>query len=429
MAELAGRLRALLAGERQTFVLVSLGVNLLFLVRSYATMQLLDYRGLGLAALLQSVMLLIGALHFGIINGGYRLICAADGEEAARLNDFVFSFIGGLALAALVVGGASLPFVRGGEADLVVLLGVFGGALTLSRIWVMNRMVAGGMLRLLNRVNFWSAAGSLVALGYAVVDPLPACLAAIVLQPAFFLVAALCADRRLLPRRIEVDRRLIRNVLHAGFIVFLTGIFLQVNVQIERWYVTAYLGLDALGHLYLAILFVTLFQLVPTSFDQIYLPAVVREHAADSGDGLARIMRQFFLVVAGYCALAAIGVALLARPVTALILPQYVGDLRYVYLIAPGMILFTLGAPLAIMFNVLIRYRTYFIAYGIGTLVTAGVVAWAILSGTVLSLDAVALLRSGAYALMAALLVAGFLVLSREHRRFRFRFRRNSPRP
>jgi O-antigen/teichoic acid export membrane protein len=390
LAELAGRLRALLAGERQTFVLVSLGVNLLFLVRSYATMQLLDYRGLGLAALLQSVMLLIGALHFGIINGGYRLICAADGEEAARLNDFVFSFIGGLALAALVVGG---------------------------------------MLRLLNRVNFWSAAGSLVALGYAVVDPLPACLAAIVLQPAFFLVAALCADRRLLPRRIEVDRRLIRNVLHAGFIVFLTGIFLQVNVQIERWYVTAYLGLDALGHLYLAILFVTLFQLVPTSFDQIYLPAVVREHAADSGDGLARIMRQFFLVVAGYCALAAIAVALLARPVTALILPQYVGDLRYVYLIAPGMILFTLGAPLAIMFNVLIRYRTYFIAYGIGTLVTAGVVAWAILSGTVLSLDAVALLRSGAYALMAALLVAGFLVLSREHRRFRFRFRRNSPRP
>lgn len=421
MAELTGRFRTLFAGERQAFVLVNVGVNLLFLLRSYATMRLLDYRELGLVALLQSIILLVGALHLGVINGGYRLICAAEGEEAARLNDFVFTFIGSLTLLVLAAAAASFPFVGGGEATPVVLLGIFGGALMLTRTWVMNRMIAGGMLRTLNRINFWSAAGSLLALGYAIVDPLLACLAAVVLQPVLFLIVAVCVDHRLLPRRINGDVQLVRNILHAGFIVFLTGVFLQLNMQFERWYVTAYLGLNALGHLYLAILFVTLFQLVPTSLDQVYLPAVVREHATIGGDGLARIMRQFFLVVTGYGALAAVALVVLARPVTALILPQYVGDLRYVYLIAPGLILFTLAAPLAIMFNVLIRYRTYFIAYGAGTLATAAVLGWAIVSGRVLSLDAVVLIRSSAYGLMAVLLAAGFVALSRQHPRFRFR--------
>ena len=40
-------------------------------------------------------------------------------------------------------------------------------------------------------------------------------------------------------------------------------------------------------------------------------------------------------------------------------------------LVTPGLVLFTLSSPLAIAFNVLIRYRTYFIAYGTGFLLTA----------------------------------------------------------
>ena len=67
-------------------------------------------------------------------------------------------------------------------------------------------------------------------------------------------------------------------------------------------------------------------------------------------------MRHFVLVESGYCAVAAFAVAVLARPVTAFVLPRYLPDLHYIYLITPGLILFTLSGPFAMIFNVLLYF-------------------------------------------------------------------------
>jgi hypothetical protein len=66
------------SGERAMFVTVNVAVNMVLLVRSYITMQVLDYHGLGAATLLQTVVLLLGTFQLGLLNGGFRLICSSQ---------------------------------------------------------------------------------------------------------------------------------------------------------------------------------------------------------------------------------------------------------------------------------------------------------------------------------------------------------------
>lgn len=417
------RLAALLriaANERQMFVVVNVLVNLFLLARSYLTMQVLDYRELGLAALLQSIVLLLGALQLGFLNGGFRLMCAAEGAEAQRINNLIYTFLAALGLVSLAVAGGSLLLIAGADSDAVGVLGVVGGIATLGRTWMTNQMVAHGKLARLNRVNLLAGAASLAALAFIPLNALGACLAAVVAQPVAFVIAAGLRDRSLLPDRPYFDLALVRRVLATGFVVFLTGMFLQANLQLERWYVTGFLGLEALGHLYLAILFVTLFQMVPTSLDQLFLPPMVRAHERSDPAALRHAMVRFVLVTAVYCAAAIVAVAVLAAPVVDLLLPRYVPDLRYVYLVLPGLVLFTLAGPFSVIFNVLIRYRYYLIAYGGGTLVTALLFLGASLRPGGVGLDGVIVIRSAVYAGMAVVLLFGFWRLSRGLPAWRF---------
>lgn len=414
--EALGRARAIIGNERQMFVLINIAVNILLLGRSYVTMQVLDYRSLGLAALLQSIVLLVSTLQFGFLNGGFRLICTADASEADRINNLIYTVFGIIGVAALIGTALVLGLIDGQGTLLVGLLGVVGGVFTLVRTWMTNRLVAIARLRALNSVNFWSAAASLGALGFVPMSPLVACLVAIVIQPAAFVIAVAMRERDQLPHRIYWSTSLALSVLNAGFVVFLTGIFLQLNLQFERWYVTGALGLAALGHLYLAFLFITLFQLVPTSFDQLFMPQIIQSHATEAGP--RQPIRRYLMAISGYCALAVAAVALLAQPVTAWLLPGYVQDLPYLYVIVPGLVLFTLSGPFALMFNVVIRYRYYFVAYGAGSVATGGILFGALFMGTPLSLVGVMWLRSGVYMLMALLLTIGYFRLLRHYPEF-----------
>lgn len=406
----------IIGNERQMFVLINVAVNVLLLGRSYVTMQVLDYRSLGLAALLQSIVLLVSMLQFGFLNGGFRLICSADEREADRINNLIYTVFGVIGVVALIGTAAVLGLVDRQGTLLVGLLGVVGGVFTLVRTWMTNRLVAIGRLRALNSVNFWSAAASLGAIGFVPMNPLVVCLVAIVIQPAAFVIAVAVLERDQLPHRLYWSTSLALSVLNAGFVVFLTGIFLQLNLQFERWYVTGTLGLAALGHLYLAFLFITLFQMVPTSFDQLFLPQIIQSYATEAGP--RQPIRRYLMVIGGYCALAVAAVLLVAHPVTAWLLPRYVHDLTYIYVAIPGLVLFTLSGPFALMFNVVIRYRYYFIAYGAGSVATGSILFGALFVGSPLSLIGVMWLRSGVYALMAVLLTIGYHRLLRHYPEF-----------
>ncbi|MCX7197705.1 MAG: hypothetical protein NTW37_06875 [Proteobacteria bacterium] len=413
-------LRGWLANERAAYVAVSVGVNLLFLVRSYVAMRVLDYAALGQLALLQSVMLLVGTLQFGVINGGYRLLCDTDDGNARGISNLVYSFLFVVGLGCAVVGAVLVARSDSVAVGLMLALGIGAGLLGLLRNWISNMMTARAALVQLNGANVVATAVSMLALLAVPLAPLAACVASVLVQPAVFVLFTLLADRRWRPSGLALPPALLRQVLTSGFIVFLTGLLVQVNAQLERWYVVDHIGLEALGHLYLAILFVSLFQLVPNSLDALFLPRLVAANAAADAHQLRLDLRRFLALLAGYSLVASAAVLLLAAPLLSLLLPKYVPDLHYVNLVLPGLVLLTLTNPFAVVGNVLIRYRTYLMAYGAGTLLTAAVFGLGLASGLTLDLEQVSLLRSATYALIGLLLLAGFVIMSREHRQFRF---------
>lgn len=402
------------------FIAITVGVNLVVLGRSYVTMLVLDFGSLGLVALLQSIILLVGTLQFGFHQGGYRLLCSADGDEAKSINNLVYSYTVLIGLGAMAVALVAFPFTDSTLVGWFAVLGAFGGAVTLLRNWLNSQMIALQMLRQLNLINLWSALASLIPLAFIHVDPLAMCVLSVLLQPTIGIVIAMLFYPRLRPTGVDARVTLVKAVLASGFAMFLSSLFLQLNMQLERWYVVSFLGIEALGHLYLAILFVTLFQIVPNALSALYLPRLVRLHDSGEQAELSRLMRQFFLLTTAYSLAGAAALLLLGKPVLALLLPRYVPDLPYAQLLLPGLVVFTMVNSLAVVFNILIRYRTYLLSFGAGIAATALLLGSVTVTGYRFDLTQVSWIKSGVYLLMAFLLFAGYLAITRAWPGFRF---------
>ena len=405
--------------SRTAFVVIGLAVNLLTLVRGIVLMAWLDYAALGLIALVQSVIMFGGMLHFGLLNGGYRLLCHAGPAYRQRLVNLAYTFFALLLTSFALCAIAAMVVADTTEHQIAAGFTAIGAITTLVRAWMINEMVALGALRSVNLLNGISIAVSLTALVFLKVDPALIGITSIILQPAAFVVLAYFTRRASRPQKIWWSKRMVGLVLRAGFLVFLTGIALQLNTQMERWYVGSHLGLEQLGRLYLAFLFLTLFQMVPTLLDQVFLPNVVKAHNAEDPALVRREIRQLLMIYVVYCTIAVAGVWLLAAPLLELLLPRYVADLHWVKLLVPGLVAFALSNPFALVFNVLIDYRWYVWAYGAGMLATAAAFGSAIALDHVLDLDQVVILRSAVFAAIALVLIAGSFRVTARYPAFR----------
>ncbi|MEM7689142.1 MAG: hypothetical protein AAF291_08980 [Pseudomonadota bacterium] len=391
---------------------MGLAVNLLVLARGVVLMLVLGYAELGFVALVQAAITFVGMLHFGMLNGGYRLLCHAGPRTRQRIVDFAYTGFGALgallAIAALLAGAVSGDPVT----QQVAAFTVVGGVATLMRSWVMNEMVAGQRLRSANVINAASMLASLavLALLFAPTPPFTSAIiavSAIVTQPVLFVALALISGAVLRPKAWRASGRLGAIVVKTGFVMFVAGLALQFLPLIERTYVSNELGLEALGRLYLAILFVTLFQMAPNLIQQVFLAPVVELWRKKDAEAIRFELRALLTVMILYCAASAGALWLLAEPVVALVLPGYVDDLRWVYLVAPGLIAFALCVPFSLSFNVVIDYSWYLIAYLSGVAVTLAIFGASAAMGTALNLDQVTMVRSGVFALMGAVLLLG----------------------
>jgi len=410
--------------SRSAFVVIGLAVNLLVMGRGVALMLALGYADLGFVALVQAAITFIAMMHFGLLNGGYRLLCHAGPRTRQRIVDLAYTGFATLSAALIVIG----IIVGGITGDLIIQqiagFSIIGGVTTLMRSWLMNEMVAGQRLRSANVINATSILASLAALLLlipqdTIASPALIAVGAIVVQPAVFVALALFSGAALRPRSVRVSTLISKHVLKAGFLLFIAGLALQLIPLIERAYVSQSLGLEALGRLYLAILFVTLFQMAPNLIQQVFLAPVVALSRKREAAAIQRELRQLLFVTVAYCTAAALALWLLAEPVLALVLPDYVADLRWVYLLAPGLIVFALCAPFTLSFNVMIDYRWYLIAYASGALIMVSALAAATVSGVPLNLDQVVILRSVSFVLIGAILIFGAHQITRRAPQFR----------
>lgn len=387
-------------------------------MRSYLYMRLLDYTQLGTVALVQALILLVGIAQLGVLNGRYRLLCGESGAGARGINDFTWSFIGLAGAVSLAATALFLTAAPRAGYGAIAYIGVVAGVLTLLRSWVSNVMIAHASLRQLNLVNLGSALAVLVL---APRNPLLYCLLSLLLQPLLFVAGALWSDPALLPRAFSLRAALWRSTLASGFVVFLTSVFQLLNGQMERWFIVSWEGTTALGHYYLALLFINLYAMIPTPLFSIYLPVLVRQHQAAQHGELRHALRRFRQVTLLYSLGVVIVTLLLARPLLGWVLPGYLGDLQYVFLLLPGLVLFGLTAPFAMVFNVLIQYRFYLLAFGCGTVLTGALLLAIGYAYGNADLRALSPAKSAVYVCMGVVIVVGYQLICRARPEFRLR--------
>ncbi|MEM7702468.1 MAG: hypothetical protein AAF251_11070 [Pseudomonadota bacterium] len=398
--------------SRSAFVATGLAVNGLVLARGLVLMVALDYEALGYVGLVQVAMACVGLLHFGVLNGGYRLLCHARPRTQQRIVDLAYTAFAAIG-AALILGAGMVSFAMNHPTyHSIAVFSVVGGLATLIRSWVHNELVAGQRLSAVNAINAASTLASLAILALLITDrPIVApewiAVSAIAAQPILFVAIALMSGAAKRPRALRFSKLMARPIFAAGFALFLTGLALQIIPLIERVYVSRTLGLEALGQLYLSILFIALFQIVPNLVQQVFLAPMVELWRRKDLPTLRRDMRRLMGLITAYCAVAATALTFLAEPILTAILPEYAPDLRWVYLIAPGLIAFALAGPFALCFNILIDYRWHLGAYGAGLMTATVSFGVAFVSDTPLTLDQVTLIRSFVFALMGLILVIG----------------------
>ncbi|QJQ32771.1 hypothetical protein GV829_10220 [Sphingomonas lacunae] len=421
------RLVSLAGSGSGMFLIITLASNGIFILRSYAALAFMDYRQLGLMAIVQTLVLLIGTLQFGLLNGGYRVLCSADKETTQRLNNLAYTLIGLLTLAVFMFSpllvGDSLP----GSYGWIIAMGVTAGSLTLLRTWINNQLIATHRLTQVNQLTIWSGLASLLPLLMVRDYPLESSLLSFVLQPALFVIVALIWFDDLRPKSFSLDLSLFKQVMKTGILIFLSGVLLQVNVQIERFYVVRFIGVEALGHLYISILFVSLFTIIPNALQSIFVPRIVRQYESGEGIGVNASMASILLYSIIYCLAGAVGLYAFGDLVVSLLSPKYAADLYYVKLLYPGIALFTVASSLAIVCNITLRYWPYIAAFGLGSLATGLAFGYAVAAPLTLDLAQVTMVKTSAYLLTGAGLWIGYLHIAGQMPQLRLRLVRPKP--
>lgn len=405
------------------FLVVNTLVNLLFLVRSYILMQILDYKQLGQVALFQTVVLIISTMHFGILNGGYRLYCTENRDEKENINNLFYTF--SLAIMLFSIIPIYLIEQFKGYKELAYF-SMITGMFTMVKFWVNNQLIAIEKLKLLSNINLLTILLSFLLLAFYRINPLLFSLLSIFSQTLSFVVIIFFYVNEFRPTKIDFNFRVFKKIMKSGFLVFITGLLLLINAQIERFSIVNFIGVEGLGHYYLAIMFVTLFAIIPSSLDSIYLPQVLKMYKEKSYSLIRASLISQLKILIGYSILSSIVLFLLAKPVILYFLPKYQNDLIYVYLIFPGLVVYTLSNSYALIFNILNKFKYYLFAYLGGSLIIfMGTIFWYKNYGS-LSLEVISIIKSISFSFIGGCLLFGYFILTANEKELRFRLNFNN---
>lgn len=389
------------------YIIVNVGLSAVSFLRSFVFMRYLDLKELGIISLVQTIFMFIGLLQMGLLNGGYRIVSLGKQDEMEKTNNTIYSYIALLLPIGVVFCLLSSFFNWIKDLTLILLLiSVVFGIFTLLNNWCQNMLIGEQKLKEVNLANIVSNLLSVTMLPLAFVYGFWGAMSVIAIQPLVYVGMAIIRNRELRPTYFFLDRKYIKYILSFGFIPFLGGIFSIMYLQIERWSIDGILGVEALGSFYLVFLYVSLFQLVPNSLNAIFFPKGVKSYAEKRYDDFKRIIKYYYLSIAGYGVLISMVTVLLLEPVVALLFPNHLPGIPFVYIVLPGLIMMSLYLPIGLILNSSVILKPMLIADS--TNLVFNVVVIIVLMGLgAFSLQSVAVLRtaSGLYMLVAYIII------------------------
>lgn len=315
---------------------VAFGRNLLFL----RTLGLAD---LGQVALMQTIVMLVGFLQVGTMNGAFLLFVEARPEQTRRVVIVLnFGTLLCLALAAVLflsgAGGALTPVV----AKETLIIGVVAGVATLASTWMNNLLIAQKALGRSNLISMMAVSASLAAAALSLHWGLLAALASILLQPLLVAIGVLIVEPEARAVSLRPDPTALRLIWSLGIMQFLGGLAVLMTYQVERWSISLLLGNEQLGQFYLVMMFAAFFQLVPAALMNVHLPLAVQAlkgTLGEDGSGLRAVLRRHLAELLVYGALVILAVVTIAPVLVRLLAPQFETSIRLLVLAFPALMI------------------------------------------------------------------------------------------
>lgn len=340
------------------YVIVNIVVSFVGFIRSFAFIRWLGLEELGLISLAQTVMQFIGLFQLGLINGGYRMFSLNKVREQERVNNLLFtsfSIFFFIFLAAWgILTATDNKIIMDND---LLLVAIVGGILTLTNNWLNNTLIGKQKLGEINIINIISICVSVLSLSFVYFVGFWGAIISVVIHPLCFVIITLLRNRELRPTGFLIDINLIKEILGYGFIPFLSGIFVMLNLQVERWSIAGFLGNEALGCFYLVFLFNTLFMLIPASIQSIFFPKAVRSYDEGNMIEFKTVIKRLSLVTIVYDVAIIIATITLLKPVVSVVFPLHEDNVIFVYLFLPGLLAWSLESVTSLVLNASLRLR------------------------------------------------------------------------
>ncbi|WP_139463191.1 hypothetical protein [Aeromonas veronii] len=325
--------------KNSVFLLCSLLVAFLGLLKSLFFAKYLNFENLGLLALFQSAMALFSTFHFGILTGGYRLACYYNEDEYNELNAVVFSVL--LILLPVFVLALKLVEISAlvSNVNHVTYLSLFAGFVTWFSNWAINVSIARGNLTSVNTAQFLGVVLSLFILPIVFFYGVYAAYISVVIQPlVIFLILAINTPYTM-PKGIKFNTTIVKKILRAGFFPFLAGLFFISYQQLERIFIGYTLGVEYLGHLTIYYLALTVWIIIPDALTRIYYPKATKSYERGNVAEYSSVINQHLLIVIFYSLVCSLFIFLFSSPIVSFFLNEHVDFVKFVQL---GTIAFTL---------------------------------------------------------------------------------------
>jgi O-antigen/teichoic acid export membrane protein len=348
--------------KKIAFIIINIIVSSFGFIRSFVFMKVLNLTELGVLTIIQTLIMLISMMQFGLINGGYRIFSLNKRDDNERVNNLIFSYFVILAfffvLVLLVLSFLELQF------SFELIISAFGiGLITLLSIWITNTLIAKQLIFELNFLNLFTAIISLFALPFVFVYNITGAIIVLFIQPSLFVVMSLYRSKDLRPSYFVFNWNTILWILKYGFIPFIVSILGIITIQIERWSINGWLGTESLGKFYLVFLYSTLFVLVPNSINSLFFPDAMKFYSAKKYKLLKRNTFKYYSLLIGYLFITVIATIFLMPTIINHILPIHSQSINYVFYIIPGLCFMILIDPINLIFNACVKLYPMFWAY------------------------------------------------------------------
>jgi len=378
-------------------------------------MSYLDLASVGQIAFMQTIIMLVGFIQIGLINGGYR-IYASGKPNKNKVNDVVLIYLGGLFVLAtlLLLSFKSYWSYLDIEFD-VALIGMIAGFFTLFSTWFSNTLIANQKLIMSSLINLSAALVSFFLVFVFIKYDLYILLIAIAAQPLIILISALVLNPNLRLRSLRFDLKIFKNIFALGITPFIVGLFLLAIYQVERWTIVGQLGSESIGRYYLVLIFTSIFTLLPASLNNLYYPRLILAFEGQEKILCQSILKRYFFELIIYLLMAVLTTLLFMPFFIEKFLPNYLETLDLVLISLPGLTFLVLSDVATLFFLAANQLKHIFYS-GIAMFFIYVSLIFMFISTDLFSLHAVTYIRSFAFFAGFSLLFLQFFYISKSSR-------------